>query len=159
MPWCSTGQVSGFASPAIPLKSGWVAFQIASSFSSRVMLSAAPVSWATMAARIGLGAVLVGEVAKPVEPAFSATYPDGEEHAGNVAGLEFRHAEHAGSHEKRRQEREHEVVLLGGNLEILAGIGRAGNWIDTRGVVMPVEELEHLLARGDAVEHLPERSV
>jgi hypothetical protein len=47
--------------------------------------------------------------------------------------------------------------MLGGNLEILARVGRAGSWIDARGVFMPVEELEHLLARCDAVEHLPER--
>ena len=48
------------------------------------------------------------------------------------------------------------MVLLRGNLEILAGVGRAGNWIYTRGVFVQVEELEHLLARCDTVEHLSE---
>lgn len=44
--------VSGSALRAIPLSSTGVMFQIASSFSARVMLSLAPVSWAMMAARI-----------------------------------------------------------------------------------------------------------
>lgn len=53
----------------------------------------------------------IRQVAKAMEPAFAAPDSDREEYAGHIAGLELRHAEHAGAHEERRQQIEHEVVF------------------------------------------------
>ena len=62
----------------------------------------------------------IGEIAEAMKPALAAPDPDREEYAGDVAGLILRHAEHAGAHEERRQQIEHEVVFGRGDLKPLA---------------------------------------
>ena len=80
--WCCAGQSPRSDSPAIPLNSGCIPFQIASSFSSRVMLSLAPfrMRWWRHASCLAVRSQ------QAVEPAFAAANPDRERRAADVAG-------------------------------------------------------------------------
>jgi len=101
-------------------------------------------------------AAFVSKIAKAVEKALATADPDREEDAGDIPGLVFGHAEHAGPLKQRRQQAEHEMVFAGRNLEPLPSIWLAGQGIDTRCVAMAVEESEHLRTGCDALEHFSE---
>src|SRR5690606_8578470 len=102
----------------------------------------------------GVWTAFVGEIAEAVIPKFATADPDREEDAGDIAGLIYGHAEHAGSLEERRQKSQHEVVLAGRDFEPFRRVWDPRQGIDTWRIAMAVEEGEHLLARCDAFEHL-----
>ncbi len=70
-------------------------------------------------------------------------------------GSQFAHGEHIAAPEQRRQDFEHLVVIALADLEPLAGITAAGlpGSVD-RCLAVAIEERIHLLAAGDALQHL-----
>ena len=92
-----------------------------------------------------------------MEPAAHIINGQRQKYARHTAGLEFAHGKQTPSHEQRREDLEHVIIVGLADFEPFAGIKRSAlAGLVKRRLAMAIENLKHLVSAGDTLEYFAE---